>query len=347
MIGGTVKDANALRAEQLMEVDQRGVGVRKTLGELFDAVLDHLEAFGREPRTIQGYRQIARRIEERLGKLPLRKLRASHLDGFYVELMRCGAKPATVRRYHGFIHRSLAQAVRWDWVRDNVADRASPPTEPSRQMPLQTADAVVRLIAAAEQSREPELAVAFRLLAALGGRRGEVCGLQWPDFDFELGLCVIRRAVKQLPGRLVVGDAKTHQQRVLQLDAGTVEVLTRHRAMLEERAAACRVALVVDAFVLTDAFDGSTPWKPDRLSQALRRLGDRAGYTGRLHDLRHWHASQLLNAGEAAVVVAERLGHRDASTTYRWYAHALPRADKRAAHLIGEALRQPDADADS
>ena len=37
-------------------------------------------------------------------------------------------------------------------------------------------------------------------------------------------------------------------------------------------------------------------------------------------------------------MVAERLGHRDPSTTYRWYAHALPRADAHAATLVDEAL---------
>lgn len=109
--------------------------------------------------------------------------------------------------------------------------------------------------------------------------------------------------------------------------------------MLEQRAADLGAELVPSAYVLTDAPDGADPWKPNRLTQALRRLRDKAGYTGRLHDLRHWNASQLLGAGESAVVVAARLGHRDPSTTHRWYAHAMPRADVRAAELLGEALK--------
>jgi hypothetical protein len=71
-----------------------------------------------------------------------------------------------------------------------------------------------------------------------------VCGLQWRDFDLTARVCVIRRAVKHVSSRVVVGDAKNHQQRVLQLDAPTVEVLNRHREAMEERAAFCRVALV-------------------------------------------------------------------------------------------------------
>lgn len=344
-VRGSVKDANALRAALLVEVEQKGVGSKHTVAELFDRVLEHLEALGREETTLISYRQIGARFVERHGSMPLRKLTAQHLDTFYGDLLKGGASPSRVRRYHAFYRRSLAQAVKWDWVTDNVAVRASPPSEPRRQMQVQTAEAVVRLIAAAEESRQPELAVAFRLLAALGGRRGEVCGLQWQDIDPVLGLCAIRRAVKQVPGRLIVGDVKNHQQRTLQLDGPSLDVLAAHRAMLDGRAAALGSRLVKDAFVLSDSPDCADPWQPNRLTQALGRLKERAGYTGRLHDLRHWHASQLLGAGEAPIVVAERLGHRDPSTTHRWYAHAMPRADARAARLIGDALGGNDAPA--
>ena len=61
-----VKDANALRAELLLEVARTGAEPQHTLGELFDAVLDHLEALGREPTTLHGYRGIARRVPDRL-----------------------------------------------------------------------------------------------------------------------------------------------------------------------------------------------------------------------------------------------------------------------------------------
>jgi len=342
-VRGTVKDANALRAQLMTDVADKGVAVRRTMNELFEAVLEHLDALGREATTLHGYRVIARRAGERFGRVQVGKLRASELDRYYAELSRAGNKAGTIRRAHGFIHRSLAQAVKWEWVKDNVADRASPPTEPYQPRPLQSADAVVRLIAAAEESREPELAVAFRLLASLGGRRGEMCGLRWEDLDLDGGVCVIRRAVKQLTGQLIVGDAKTHQQRTLLLDEGTMAVLRAHRTMLENRAAALGAMLVTEAYVLTDSPDGAQPWQPNRLTQALRRLRDKAGYTGRLHDLRHWNASQLLGAGESAVVVAARLGHRDPSTTHRWYAHAMPRADARAAALMNEALRPRSA----
>ena len=43
----------------------------------------------------------------------------------------------------------------------------------------------------------------------------------------------------------------------------------------------------------------------------------------KLHGLRHLHATTLLLAGTPVHVVANRLGHADASITLRVYAHVL------------------------
>jgi len=43
----------------------------------------------------------------------------------------------------------------------------------------------------------------------------------------------------------------------------------------------------------------------------------------RLHDLRHVHATLLLEAGVPVHVVAARLGHADPAITLRVYAHVL------------------------
>jgi integrase len=58
-VRGTVKEANAVRAQLLTDVDRDGITAKHTVRDLFERVIDHLETLGREPTTIFGYRQIA------------------------------------------------------------------------------------------------------------------------------------------------------------------------------------------------------------------------------------------------------------------------------------------------
>ena len=51
----------------------------------------------------------------------------------------------------------------------------------------------------------------------------------------------------------------------------------------------------------------------------------------RLHDLRHFMATEMLAHGVATVTFSQRLGHARASTTINVYGHCVPCADRDAA----------------
>jgi len=84
--------------------------------------------------------------------------------------------------------------------------------------------------------------------------------------------------------------------------------------------------------------------------RVLKPAGAAAGAPGvRIHDLRHHHASVLLEAGTPIHHVARRLGHRDATVTLSVYAHVIDdQADDGAAAAYGHAIgAHADSDADS
>jgi hypothetical protein len=58
----------------------------------------------------------------------------------------------------------------------------------------------------------------------------------------------------------------------------------------------------------------------------------------RLHDLRHFMATEMLGQGVAVPTVSQRLGHARASTTLNVYAHRVPGSDRDAADLLGGLL---------
>lgn len=48
----------------------------------------------------------------------------------------------------------------------------------------------------------------------------------------------------------------------------------------------------------------------------------------RVHDLRHSHASLLVELGCSPVLISERLGHEDIKTTFQTYSHLYPNKQK-------------------
>ena len=54
----------------------------------------------------------------------------------------------------------------------------------------------------------------------------------------------------------------------------------------------------------------------------------------RVHDLRHSHASYLINQGVAPLLIKERLGHKDIKITLNTYGHLYPDQQKMVANLL-------------
>ena len=99
-------------------------------------------------------------------------------------------------------------------------------------------------------------------------------------------------------------------------------------------------------FVFSPELDGSKPFRPDNVTSFFIRVRDSLGLDGvRLHDLRHFTATQLIGAGVDVRTVAGRLGHSDASVTLRVYSHVIEERDRAAAVIMGRVLEPAPTDA--
>ncbi len=287
-------------------------------------------------------------IVPRLGSTKLRLLRPANLDSLYTDLLASGGRrrkrlaPATVHKVHRLLHRVLGQGVKWGWLSSNPASLATPPKVPRPQLEVPDTEEVLALIGQAE-GFDPDMAALLRLAAVTGARRGELCALRWSDVNLVGSTLVIARAViGRNNGDVEERQTKTGNRRRISLDAGTVNVLARHRDRCETRAQAAGTSLPDGAFVFSPAPDGTRPWRPDAVSLALRRIRTRFGApAATLLSLRHFAATQLLAGGVDVRTVAGRLGHANPSTTLSRYAEWLEAADQKAALTIGELLKPP------
>ncbi|MEM7275549.1 MAG: tyrosine-type recombinase/integrase [Actinomycetota bacterium] len=341
---GGKRDANRALADLHQEVTHQGITADVTVDHLLSSHIDHLAARGRQVRTIDGYRTIARAVAgDPLGSRVLPKVKVKDMDDYYLRLDARGLSPATIQRYHALLNAAFRRAVAWDWVPKNVVQLASPPSVPRIARAIPTPEVVSALLMEARRSRNPENYLAFRLLAVTGARRGEICGLRWRSVDLDANTFVIREAVAVVAGgELITKNPKSHQIRTVSVDAETAQLLQEHRAKQVEMAESVGATISRDAFVLADMrsdASGATPVRPDRLTQAFARLCQRVDGAGgvRLHDLRHWFASTQLDAGEPLPAVAARIGD-NVETLAKVYAHKGRSGDSAAAEEVSQLL---------
>lgn len=99
------------------------------------------------------------------------------------------------------------------------------------------------------------------------------------------------------------------------------------------------VPLADDAFLFASA--EGRPWRPDVCTNRFGRLRAKLDLDHvRLHDLRHFVASVLIDGGIAISTMSSRLGHSQMSTTLNLYTHAIPATDQKAADYLGDILSQ-------
>jgi integrase len=342
----TKREAQALRARLLTQVNEgRRPATDATVAQLLARWLEVADLAWSTRVTYQGY--VDRVILPALGQIPLRRLDTATLDRFYTSLRARGGTggtplaPATVRQVHAIVRRALAQAARWGWIPANPAALASPPRLGPADLRPPTPEEVSRLLAVA-YAADPDFAVLLWLAATTGARRGELCALRWSGVDLDAAELVVVRSLIVRGGQLVEKDTKTHAARRIALSDDSVALLDEHQRRCAQRAQACGTELVPEAYVFS--FDPASrhPMNPDSVTHRFGRLAKQLGLHVRLHDLRHYAATQLIAGGVDVRTVSGRIGHAGGgATTLKVYTHFQAAPDRRAAELLEQTLRRP------
>ena len=276
-----------------------------------------------------------------VGDTPLWQLTARDCDELYTALRDGGLGPSRVRCAHVVLHRAVAQAVRWGWLAHNPVSYATRPEVPRSTIRPPDASHVRALIAHAG-AHDPAMACWLYVATATGARRGEICGLRWADIDFAQRSVRIERSVSATRAGVFVKATKTGGVRRVSITAQAVEALSRHHQRAAQNARRTENCLDPEGFVFTSDPAAARPWRPELVSRRWERLRAKAGLPHvRLHDLRHFVATELLTTGIDVRTVANRLGHARTSTTMDIYWAFVPARDRDAADHL-EAILRPD-----
>ncbi len=328
-----------------------------TMAELLERWLT-LKATTVEPTTVNGYRWIAKQyVLPAFGDRKVATIRTLELDDFYAQLRSHGRTVGahagsqddesalsgrTVRICHTVLRQSLEQARKWGVISRNPARDATPPSVGHHEISPPSVTQVRALVERALDDEFPDFGVYLWLLAVTGCRRGEGCALRWRDVSWGTSDLLIRRSIAHVGSEIVEKGTKTHQARRVALDAGTLDLLRQHQLRCQELALRVGVRLDDEAFLFSEDPDFATPWRPDVCTNRFGRLRGTLGFDSvRLHDLRHFTATELGQSGTPVATISARLGHRDKATTLNIYSHTLPASDAQAAETMSRLLGTP------
>jgi integrase len=256
---------------------------------------------------------------------------------------------SAILQIHWLISGALAKAVVWKWIPTNPAEHATKPsmTTPAPNAP--TPDEAARLILGAYEE-DVDWGEFLYAKATTGARRGEMCALAWSDFldDEETGQVAIHikhALFKDDDGVWKKKDTKTHQERVVVLDAETGLMLRERLARMKQRAADAGGKLQPDAYIWSLEPTGKAPLIPDSVTQRHGRLTKRLDIAVQLKNWRNFHATELIAAGLDMNVVAGRIGHGGGgATTWRNYVVLQgERAQRAAGPMVVRMPQRPGA----
>lgn len=296
----------------------RKVSSRMTYGVVLDRWLAQAQFASTTRREYE--RLVEKRVKPKWGKADLSTLTAVELARWY-ETLQADLAPSSVRQVHAVVRSALGYAVRQGWTEANVASSVRGLPTSKSEITVPTPEQVEKLLVAA-YSHYAELGAFLTLAAKTGARRGELCGIRWSDID---GADLrIERTVRE-GSPLEVGPPKTRSSiRRIRLGPKLLQALEDHK-----QASAGRTG----SYVFTD--DGENPWSPNSVTAAFGVVSKGTGVK-RLHDLRHFAATQMLAAGIDVRTVAGRLGHASPALTLTVYAGWVKAKDEEAAAVLDD-----------
>lgn len=289
-----------------------------------------------------------RHIVPVLGKIALQKLAPVRINELYRQLEADGLHASTVRYVHVVLGSCFKAAVRIGAVARNPVTNASPPKSTTQGGGRALTQAELdRLLRAFEGD---PLFLVVALAAGTGARINELLALEWSAVDWNAKTLRIEAALKPTHEGLQRGVPKTERsRRAIRLDDGLASLLEgeRDRQEAEQRTirgignvATLRSLLPDNALVFpASPIAPTAPRRHGPISKAFAARAVMVGLAGlRFHDLRHTHATLLLQAGVPVAAVSARLGHANAAVTLGIYSHATTDAEAAAAAAAGALL---------
>lgn len=248
----------------------------------------------------------------------------------------------TIKSHISFISRVFSYAIEIGALSDNPARNIKiPKTEENKPKEVEIYDPeeLRQLVKMLDDKVPMKYKVFLNLLIIMGGRKGEVLGLEWKDIDFRTRLITIRRASYYTPEKgIYASDPKTEKsKRVKQYSQELFDLLAKYKQEQDEYKANLGDKWQEHDRLFTQ-WNGK-PMHPNTPYDWLKEFCEKNNFQFHcLHSLRHSHSSIKICNGVSPAELSADLGHSSINVTLGIYAHIFAQVAAKESTIVDKAV---------
>ena len=265
------------------------------------------------------------------GKKQANNIKSKDIIAWQQGMLTKGYSHKYLTKIHAYLSTVMGFGVKHYRVRENPCLKVGnfqKPAETQKLLSFWTRDEFDIFIAQAED--DVLYKTFFMFLYYTGARKGEAMAVKVHELDTSAGTVNIAHTVslRSRAGGWSLTTPKTPQSvRQILMPEILVEQLKKYLDY-------CRGfdGFSDDSFL----FGLYRPLSPTTIARRFEDFYNRTTNLKkiRIHDLRHSHASLLINNGASILIVSQRLGHKDINETLNTYSHMYPSKEKEIINII-------------
>lgn len=292
-----------------------------SFGSLVELYFEDMENRLRKSTIANKKYMIELKILPYFKNMPINTIKATHIRKWQNKLMK--DEKDYSETYLKAINNQLVAifnyAVKYYDLKENPCHKAgSMGKKNAEEMLFWTKDEYMKFIECVEN--KPQSKIAFETLYWTGMRIGELMALTLADIDFDNKTITISKSIQRLGKEDVVTAPKTPKSnRVIPITDFLCEDLKTYTNTLYDVKPNDRIFPFTKYFLHHEMDRGCKKANVKRI---------------RLHDLRHSHASLLVELGFTPLLIAERLGHEKIETTLNTYSHLYPNKQNKVVDAL-------------
>lgn len=259
------------------------------------------------------------------GKKRMNEIKAADIRIWQNELIKQGYSQTYLKTINNQLSAIFNYAVKYYDLKGNPCTKAgSMGKSRAEEMQFWTREEFMQFIDCVMDKRQSYMA--FMLLYWTGMRLGELLALTPADIDFEKHTISINKSYQRLGKKDVITPPKTPKsKRVISIPEFLVADLRDYLDSLYEVQDTDRLLPITKYYLEHEMQRGIK-------ASGMKRI--------RIHDLRHSHASLLVEMGFSPLEIADRLGHEKVETTRNTYSHLYPNTQSRLADKLDKEYRE-------